>query len=141
MSDVTPISRGGRGPRKRPLLRTLLGDVLRRKRLEQRRTLADVAGQARISMPYLSEVERGLKEASSEVLAAVCDALMVRLSDVLTEVGRELTTEQTTAKVIRLDTARLEPTRLDTTRLDASRRHNAVARPPHRSGDVVLLAA
>jgi transcriptional regulator with XRE-family HTH domain len=136
MSDVAHISRGGRLRRKRPLLRTLLGDVLRRKRLEQRRTLADVAGKARISMPYLSEVERGRKEVSSEVLAAVCDALMVRLSDVLTEVGRELATDQATAKIIRLDA-----TRLDATRQEAVRRSSAVARPPHRSGDVVLLAA
>jgi transcriptional regulator with XRE-family HTH domain len=135
MSDVTRIS-PGRGRGRRPLLRTLLGDVLRRKRLEQRRTLADVAGKARISMPYLSEVERGRKEASSEVLAAVCDALMVRLSDVLTEVGRELATEHAPAKVIRLDAARLEATRLATTR-----RHNTGARPPRGSGDVVLLAA
>ncbi len=61
--------------RSRPLLRTMLGDVLRRTRLEQGRTLADVARSARVSMPYLSEVERGRKEASSEVLRsgdAVC---------------------------------------------------------------------
>ena len=47
-----------------PLLRTMVGDVLRRIRLEQRRTLADVARAARVSMPYLSELERGRKEAS-----------------------------------------------------------------------------
>ena len=69
--------------RPKPLLRTLLGDVLRRARHGQRRTLADVAQAARVSMPYLSELERGRKEASSEVLAAVCDALGVELSDVL----------------------------------------------------------
>ena len=77
--------------RARPLLRTTLGDVLRRTRLEQGRTLADVARAARVSMPYLSELERGRKEASSEVLAAICDALRVDLPDVLAEVGRELT--------------------------------------------------
>ena len=140
MSDVVYIGPGGRERRRRPLLRTSLGEVLRRCRLAQGRTLADVAGEARISMPYLSEVERGRKEASSEVLAAVCDALMVRLSDVLTEVGRELATDQATAKVIRLDTTRLDTTRLDTSRLDTGRRRNTVARP-HRSDDVVLLAA
>jgi transcriptional regulator with XRE-family HTH domain len=87
----------GIGPadqRPKPLLRTLLGDVLRRARHGQQRTLADVAQAARVSMPYLSELERGRKEASSEVLAAVCDALRVELSDVLAEVGRELAAER-----------------------------------------------
>lgn len=77
-------------PGPRPLLRTTLGDVLRRIRLDQGRTLADVAAAARISMQYLSELERGLKEASSEILAAICDALEVDLPDVLAEVGRDL---------------------------------------------------
>lgn len=76
--------------RARPLLRTTLGQVLRRTRRDQGRTLADVAGTANVSMQYLSELERGRKEASSEVLAAICDALDVELPDVLTEVGREL---------------------------------------------------
>lgn len=76
--------------RPRPLLRTLVGHVLRRHRLEQQRTLADVARAARVSMPYLSEVERGRKEVSSEVLAAVCDALRIALSDLLAEVWRDL---------------------------------------------------
>jgi transcriptional regulator with XRE-family HTH domain len=80
--------------RPKPLLRTLLGDVLRRARHRQRRTLADVARAARVSMPYLSELERGRKEASSEVLAAVCEALRIELSDVLAEVGRELAAER-----------------------------------------------
>src|SRR5579859_5744818 len=79
------------GPdRRRPLLRTMVGGVLRRIRLQQGRTLADVARAARVSMPYLSELERGRKEASSEVLAAICAALRVELSDVLAEVGQEL---------------------------------------------------
>ncbi|HTZ92505.1 MAG TPA: helix-turn-helix transcriptional regulator [Streptosporangiaceae bacterium] len=76
--------------RVRPLLRTTLGEVLRRTRLEQGRTLADVARAAKVSMQYLSEIERGRKEASSEVLAAICDALETDLPDVLAEVGREL---------------------------------------------------
>lgn len=93
-----------RGPR--PLLRTTLGDVLRRIRLDQGRTLADVAAAGRISMQYLSELERGRKEASSEILAAICDALEVDLPDVLAEVGRDLAgagTEQQ-ALVLRLGT-------------------------------------
>ena len=88
MADVTVIGPRNRQPRSRPLLRTLVGEVLRRTRLEQGRTLADVARAARVSMPYLSEVERGRKEASSEVLAAVCDALRIELSDLLAEVGQ-----------------------------------------------------
>ena len=74
----------------RQLLRTTLGDVLRRTRLGQGRTLADVARAAKVSMQYLSELERGRKEASSEILAAICEALEVDLPDVLTEVGRDL---------------------------------------------------
>jgi transcriptional regulator with XRE-family HTH domain len=90
---ISPAGRDGhdrRDRRPRPLLRTILGDVLRRTRREQRRTLADVARVARVSMPYLSEVERGRKEASSEVLAAICDSLGIDLSELLAEVGREL---------------------------------------------------
>ena len=74
----------------RPLLRTMVGEVLRRIRLEQGRTLADVAGEARVSMPYLSELERGRKEASSEILDAICAALDIDLSDLLAEVRRDL---------------------------------------------------
>jgi transcriptional regulator with XRE-family HTH domain len=78
------------GQRTRPLLRTALGDVLRRIRLRQGRTLAEVAKLARVSLPYLSELERGRKEASSEVLAAICEALEVELPDVLADVRREM---------------------------------------------------
>ncbi|MBT2411413.1 helix-turn-helix transcriptional regulator [Streptomyces sp. ISL-12] len=73
-----------------PLWRDLVGDVLRRERLAQERTLKDVAEAARISMPYLSEVERGRKEASSEVLAAAARALGLGLGDLLTRVHGEL---------------------------------------------------
>jgi transcriptional regulator with XRE-family HTH domain len=100
--------------------------VLRRIRLAQGRTLAEVAAAGRISMQYLSELERGRKEASSEILAAICDALEVDLPDVLAEVGRDLAgagTEQQ-AVVLRLGTG--------------PDRRPAVARP----GDIVgLLAA
>ncbi|MEY9484619.1 hypothetical protein RKD26_000413 [Streptomyces calvus] len=73
-----------------PLWRDLVGDVLRRERLAQERTLKDVADAARISMPYLSEVERGRKEASSEVLAAAAQALGLGLGDLLTRAHGEL---------------------------------------------------
>ena len=73
------------------LLRHLIGAALRRARQRQGRTLREVADAARVSMPYLSEVERGRKEASSEVLAAICRALGLRLSDLLEEVRQDLT--------------------------------------------------
>ncbi len=93
--------------RPRPLLRTMLGDVLRRTRLEQGRTLADVARAARVSMPYLSEVERGRKEASSEVLAAICDALRLELAELLAATGQELTgAGSSEARIVRLDSVR-----------------------------------
>ncbi|MEV7187372.1 helix-turn-helix transcriptional regulator [Kitasatospora sp. NPDC093102] len=69
--------------RREPLWRDVVGDVLRRERLAQERTLKDVAEAARISMPYLSELERGRKEASSEVLAAAARALGLGLGDLL----------------------------------------------------------
>ena len=86
--DLGPVGTGKRRPR--PLLRTTIGEVLRRTRREQGRSLADVARAARVSVPYLSEVERGRKEASSEVLAAICDALRIGLADLLAGTVREL---------------------------------------------------
>lgn len=74
------------------LLRTELGNTLRGHRLRQRRTLRDVSGVARVSLGYLSEVERGQKEASSELLASICDALDVELADLLAQVSSELRT-------------------------------------------------
>ncbi|MGW2185776.1 helix-turn-helix domain-containing protein [Streptomyces sp. NPDC001719] len=75
---------------KEPLWRHIVGDVLRRERLAQERTLKDVAEAARISMPYLSELERGRKEASSEMLAAAAHALGLGLADLLGLVQGEL---------------------------------------------------
>jgi len=69
------------------LLRHLLGDALRRLRLRQGRTLREVSATARVSLGYLSEDERGRKEASSELLASICDALGAPLSQVLREVS------------------------------------------------------
>jgi len=69
------------------LLRHLLGDALRRLRIRQGRTLREVSATARVSLGYLSEVERGRKEASSELLASICDALGAPLSQVLREVS------------------------------------------------------
>ncbi len=72
------------------VLRTLLGEALRTTRLSQERTLREVSSVAQVSLGYLSEVERGQKEASSELLASICRALGVRLSDVLREVSESL---------------------------------------------------
>ncbi len=69
------------------VLRHVIGDELRRRRQDQGRTLRDVSGTAAVSLGYLSEVERGQKEASSELLAAICEALDVSLADVLAVVS------------------------------------------------------
>ena len=72
------------------LLREVIGDVLRRTRTSQGRTLREVSNSARVSLGYLSEVERGRKEASSELLSAICTALDVPLSRVLVDAGSEM---------------------------------------------------
>jgi transcriptional regulator with XRE-family HTH domain len=72
------------------LVRRLIGDVLRRRRVEQGRTLREISAAARVSLGYLSEVERGRKEASSELLAAICLALDLPMSEVLREVSDEM---------------------------------------------------
>ena len=72
------------------LLRRVIGDALRARRQGQHRTLREVSTAANVSLGYLSEIERGQKEASSELLAAICDALGARLSEVLREVSDTL---------------------------------------------------
>ncbi|MGW8064182.1 helix-turn-helix domain-containing protein [Streptomyces ziwulingensis] len=90
-SGASPVPAEPRPPAARePLWRDLVGDVLRRERLSQERTLKEVAEDARISVPYLSEVERGRKEASSEVLAAAAGALGLGLGDLLGRAREEL---------------------------------------------------
>lgn len=69
------------------LLRRVIGDALRARRQGQHRTLREVSTAANVSLGYLSEIERGQKEASSELLAAICDALGARLSELLSEVS------------------------------------------------------
>jgi transcriptional regulator with XRE-family HTH domain len=76
------------------LLREVIGDVLRRARTEQGRTLREVSDTARVSLGYLSEVERGRKEASSELLNAICGALDVPLSRVLSDAGEEMAVQE-----------------------------------------------
>jgi transcriptional regulator with XRE-family HTH domain len=72
------------------LLRRVIGDALRARRQGQHRTLREVSTAANVSLGYLSEIERGQKEASSELLAAISDALGARLSEVLSEVSDTL---------------------------------------------------
>jgi hypothetical protein len=120
--------------RSRALLRSVLGEALRRARLEQARTLADVALAARISMPYLSEVERGLKEVSSEVLAALCEALGIDLSELLMAIVIHLTSE----KVVSLTVGR--PMTVGGLRPSPPQQHR-LAPPTARRGDAYALAA
>jgi transcriptional regulator with XRE-family HTH domain len=79
------------------LLREVIGDVLRRARTDQGRTLREVSDTARVSLGYLSEVERGRKEASSELLSAICGALDIPLSQVLSNAGEEMAQEELAA--------------------------------------------
>jgi transcriptional regulator with XRE-family HTH domain len=77
-----------------PVLRQVVGETLRSLRLRQRRTLREVSASARVSLGYLSEVERGQKEPSSELLAAIAGALDVDLSELFAEVAATLRREE-----------------------------------------------
>ena len=72
------------------LMREVIGDILRRARVDQGRTLREVSDSARVSLGYLSEVERGRKEPSSELLGSICGALDIPLSRVLIDAGDRL---------------------------------------------------
>lgn len=76
------------------LLRHAIGEVLRDVRQRQNRTLREVSHSARVSLGYLSEVERGQKEASSELLASICQALEIPLSQMLAEVSERMAVEE-----------------------------------------------
>ncbi|MEY9930350.1 transcriptional regulator with XRE-family HTH domain [Catenulispora sp. GP43] len=108
------------------LVRRLLGDVLRGRRQRSGRTLRQLAATARVSPGYLSEVERGQKEPSSELLAAICDALEVKLSDVLLELSTELAAAELAAEIEAAELGRLVPA--------DGRSPQRVAMPPARSG-------
>ena len=77
-----------------PILRSVLGEVLRDLRLSRHLTLRDVSGKAKVSLGYLSEVERGQKEASSELLASICYALNAPVSLVLREVADRIAVQE-----------------------------------------------
>ena len=87
------------------LLRQVIGNVFRRLRRERGITLRELAELAQVSVPYLSEIERGRKEPSSEILAAICRALDLDLSDLLSEVQFDLATAVRSTLPVRLQTA------------------------------------
>lgn len=90
------------------LFRRLLGEVLRARRLEQGRTLRQLCADARVSLGYMSEIERGQKEASSELLGSICAALDVPLSEILSEVSDAVALEEA-AVALRLRPVELRP--------------------------------
>jgi transcriptional regulator with XRE-family HTH domain len=81
------------------LLREEIGSSLRHRRLQQGRTLRQVSQDARVSLGYLSEVERGQKEASSELLASICGALDLRLSELLQQVTSQVAKDEVRERV------------------------------------------
>jgi transcriptional regulator with XRE-family HTH domain len=85
-----------------PVLREVVGETLRGLRLRQRRTLREVSARAQVSLGYLSEVERGQKEPSSELLAAICAALDVELSELFAQVSDTLRRAEKLAAASRL---------------------------------------
>jgi transcriptional regulator with XRE-family HTH domain len=87
-----------RGFREMAVLRHVVGETLRAVRLRQRRTLREVSAAARVSLGYLSEIERGHKEPSSELLAAICEALDIPLSEVFLLVSDTLRRQETVAE-------------------------------------------
>ncbi len=90
IADPASVSNTPLHGKKMVLLRQVIGEELRRRRNEQSRTLRDVSRDAQVSLGYLSELERGQKEASSELLAAVCSALDTPLSSLLAGVSTEV---------------------------------------------------
>ena len=111
------------------LFRASLGDVLRAERMRQGMTLRDLSSSARVSLGYISEIERGQKEASSELLASICSALDVPLSEILSEVSDAVALEEAALAM------QLEDVTIATTGLRTADESSP------RSGDVVASAA
>ncbi|GEK23207.1 hypothetical protein CXY01_37270 [Cellulomonas xylanilytica] len=122
--------------RTEPLLRRLVGSILREQRERQRRTLRDVAEDARVSVAYLSEVERGRKEPSSEVLAAVCRALGLRLVDLVGTAHAQLALAEG-----RLVVDLTAPDRHELATVTTLTAHADAPAPAGEVGTAVLLAA
>ena len=92
MGRVVPLRREPRA--QEPLWREVLGQRLRTLRLDQQETLAETAGRAGISPQYLSEIERGRKEPSSEMIAALAGALGTSLTVLTEQVAGDLRRQQ-----------------------------------------------
>lgn len=121
------------------LFRRLLGEVLRSQRMRQGRTLRQVSADARVSLGYISEIERGHKEASSELLASICAALDVPLSEILSEVSDAVALEEA-ALAMQLEDVAIPTTPLAAPVTARDAELTADADGP-RSGDVVASAA
>ena len=117
------------------VFRRLLGEVLRGQRMRQGRTLRQISADARVSLGYISEIERGQKEASSELLAALCAALDVPLSEILSEVSDAVALEEAALAMQLEDVTVDAPRPLPT--IDAGRESGDAG----TTGDVVASAA
>jgi len=133
------------------LLRRVIGDALRSRRQGQHRTLREVSTAANVSLGYLSEIERGQKEASSELLAAICEALGARMSEVLREVSDTVAlAEQMQGLLVPVggDGATADQLAARTAATDAVVRHDPArkatlrtrVRPPRREREVIRAA-
>ena len=123
MGKVVEFSRAPGPHAPKPLWRHVLGEVLRGERLDQQRILTEVAAAAGVSPQYLSEIERGRKEPSSEILGSVADALGLELFDVVRRVGERLGS--------RLDEDRLAAERRERLLVEASFAFRADVVPGH----------
>lgn len=125
MGKVVEFPRAVGSHASKPLWRHVLGEVLRGERLGQERILTEVAATAGVSPQYLSEIERGRKEPSSEILGSVAEALGLELFDVVHRVGERLG--------MRLDEERREAERRERLVLESSFAFRADALPGHPS--------
>jgi transcriptional regulator with XRE-family HTH domain len=123
MGKVVEFPRAGVPHASKPLWRHVLGEVLRGERLDQERILTEVAATAGVSPQYLSEIERGRKEPSSEILGSVSDALGLELVDGVRRVGDRLGA--------RLDEERREAERRERLTVEASYAFRADVVPRH----------
>ncbi len=119
------------------LFRRLLGEVLRSRRVDQGRTLRQLCADASVSLGYMSEIERGQKEASSELLAAICSALDTPLSEILSEVADAVALEEAAMAM------RLEPVELGSAVVEQPLKQTLPTKAlgTGRAGDVVASAA
>ena len=115
------------------IFRRLLGEVLRTRRMRQGRTLRQVSADARVSLGYISEIERGQKEASSELLAAICSALDIPLSEILAEVSDAVALEEA-ALAVAVEDATLDVASIESITIKSGNTQRA------RNGDVVAAA-